>query len=290
MYLVGMQTADDRTVEEASKDAAAYVPYTADMIPQAGAWNAQLGEGLTELQSGISNGSVPVIVSDGTNTLMVWIVKDIARGVENAPYAVWSRYDSSTKTWSEPKAVDDNGNADSSPMLLAGKDGIRLAYLESGKVYADGESPELSELFSSLVFKTAKFDAEAGGFTDFRTAEINADGGETLDYVDIAAKYREYLIDDVNVPVKAKADSSSLYVDMYGGCEKQKNVLGFPVFMKTSMTSYNEMQDILELPGSCRMNTPGISTGNWRWRMLPGAADAALAERLRRCTETYRRL
>lgn len=177
MYLVGMQTEDGKPVEDVMNDVSAYQTYTADMIPQAGAWNAQLGEGLTELQSGISNGSVPAIVSDGTNTLMVWIVKDIARGVENAPYAVWSRYDSSTKTWSEPKAVDDNGNADSSPMLLAGKDGIRLAYLESGKVYADGETPELGELFSGFVFKTAKFDAEAGGFTDFRTAEINKDGG-----------------------------------------------------------------------------------------------------------------
>ncbi|MBR5370633.1 MAG: hypothetical protein IK130_00315, partial [Oscillospiraceae bacterium] len=37
-----------------------------------------------------------------------------------------------------------------------------------------------------------------------------------------------------------------LYIDLYGGCMKQKNVLGFPIFMKTCMTSYSEMQEILQ--------------------------------------------
>ena len=50
-----------------------------------------------------------------------------------------------------------------------------------------------------------------------------------------------------------------------------------------------QMQDLLELPGGCRMNTPGQAVGNWQWRMLPEAADAALAKKLRRVTETYRR-
>ncbi len=51
-----------------------------------------------------------------------------------------------------------------------------------------------------------------------------------------------------------------------------------------------QMQDVLELDGSCRMNTPGTSTGNWRWRMLPGKADSELAEKLRLYTETFRRV
>lgn len=177
MYLTGMQTEDGQNAEDAMNDMTVYQSYTADMIPQAGAWNAQFGDGITELQSGISDGSAPVIVTDGTNTVMVWIVKDAARGVENAPYAVWSRYDSSTQTWSEPQPVDDNGNADSAPMLIAGADGIRLAYLESGRIYAEDEIPDLNELFGGFVFRTARFDAEAGAFTDFRTAEINKDGG-----------------------------------------------------------------------------------------------------------------
>ena len=51
-----------------------------------------------------------------------------------------------------------------------------------------------------------------------------------------------------------------------------------------------QMQDLLELPGSARMNTPGIPTGNWRWRMKPGAASPELAKKLRLYTKTFRRM
>ena len=51
-----------------------------------------------------------------------------------------------------------------------------------------------------------------------------------------------------------------------------------------------QMQDLLELDSSARMNSPGTASGNWQWRMLPDAADGALARKLRRYTETYRRL
>ena len=51
-----------------------------------------------------------------------------------------------------------------------------------------------------------------------------------------------------------------------------------------------QMQDLLELDGSTRMNTPGTSEGNWQWRMLPEAADKALARKLKSYTDVYRRL
>ncbi|MBQ6361216.1 MAG: 4-alpha-glucanotransferase [Lachnospiraceae bacterium] len=41
-----------------------------------------------------------------------------------------------------------------------------------------------------------------------------------------------------------------------------------------------QMQDYLELGSEARINSPGIAGGNWRWRMLPGAADEKLAEKL----------
>ena len=51
-----------------------------------------------------------------------------------------------------------------------------------------------------------------------------------------------------------------------------------------------QMQDLLGLPASARINTPGTSEGNWQWRMLPGAADAKLAKKLLKYTETFRRI
>ena len=50
-----------------------------------------------------------------------------------------------------------------------------------------------------------------------------------------------------------------------------------------------QMQDLLELGGEARMNTPGTPTGNWRWRMLPGADSKELAKKLKLYTQTYRR-
>ena len=49
------------------------------------------------------------------------------------------------------------------------------------------------------------------------------------------------------------------------------------------------MQDLLELDGSARMNTPGKAAGNWQWRMKAGAATPELAKRLYDTTVLYRR-
>ena len=50
-----------------------------------------------------------------------------------------------------------------------------------------------------------------------------------------------------------------------------------------------QMQDYLCPTEGSRINTPGIPHGNWRWRMKPGAADAALAKRIRAMTRMYGR-
>jgi 4-alpha-glucanotransferase len=44
------------------------------------------------------------------------------------------------------------------------------------------------------------------------------------------------------------------------------------------------VQDLLGLGSEARMNTPGTESGNWRFRLEPGALDDALAARLRRAT------
>ncbi len=51
-----------------------------------------------------------------------------------------------------------------------------------------------------------------------------------------------------------------------------------------------QAQDLLGLGNEARMNTPATVGANWRWRALPGAFDAPLAERLRSYMELYGRL
>ncbi len=50
-----------------------------------------------------------------------------------------------------------------------------------------------------------------------------------------------------------------------------------------------QMQDYLGLGDQARMNRPGIPDGNWRWRMAPGAASPALAEKIKKLTVLFGR-
>lgn len=51
-----------------------------------------------------------------------------------------------------------------------------------------------------------------------------------------------------------------------------------------------QMQDILGLDSSARMNTPSTLGANWRWRALPGSYTQELAQRLFRDMKVYQRL
>ena len=102
---------------------------------------------------------------------------------------------------------------------------------------------------------------------------VNADHGEQLDYVDVAAKYREYLKNEMHVPQTAEARQAQLYIDLYGGCMKQKNVLGFPIFMKTCMTSYSEMQEILQRLQDEGAENLTVTLNRWTDAGIAGEVD-----------------
>jgi 4-alpha-glucanotransferase len=51
-----------------------------------------------------------------------------------------------------------------------------------------------------------------------------------------------------------------------------------------------QAQDLLGLPDSARMNTPGRASGNWSWQLPAGALTAPLARRLREATRRAERL
>jgi 4-alpha-glucanotransferase len=49
------------------------------------------------------------------------------------------------------------------------------------------------------------------------------------------------------------------------------------------------LQDLLELGSEARLNAPGTTTGNWRWRADHDALTGAWADRLRDLTSVYER-
>ncbi|MDX9722336.1 MAG: 4-alpha-glucanotransferase [Myxococcota bacterium] len=54
-------------------------------------------------------------------------------------------------------------------------------------------------------------------------------------------------------------------------------------------TAIASMQDLLSLGGEARMNTPGLSQGNWAWRLLYWQVNSTLALRLRELTRRFAR-
>ncbi len=77
---------------------------------------------------------------------------------------------------------------------------------------------------------------------------------------------------------------SDAYARSYLGITQQDDLAD--AIIQAGMQSHAQlfvmqMQDHLRLGGEARMNEPGrLLQSNWRWRMLPGAADDALAARI----------
>jgi len=61
------------------------------------------------------------------------------------------------------------------------------------------------------------------------------------------------------------------------------------VMSSVANTAIVPMQDILGLGSEARMNLPGTSSGNWKWRMKPGAATGGIAARLKEMVTLYDR-
>ncbi|MDE7295410.1 MAG: hypothetical protein K2N72_13385 [Oscillospiraceae bacterium] len=80
---------------------------------------------------------------------------------------------------------------------------------------------------------------------EVRYYPVSSDDGK-VDYVDIAEKYREYLINDKGVVDKDLTDSSSLFLDLYGGTLKTESVAGLPVTVKEPVTTFATAQYLLQ--------------------------------------------
>lgn len=61
------------------------------------------------------------------------------------------------------------------------------------------------------------------------------------------------------------------------------------VLASVADTAIIPLQDVLGLGSEARMNLPGTSSGNWRWRFRPGALTSELAKRLWELNKAYDR-
>ena len=70
--------------------------------------------------------------------------------------------------------------------------------------------------------------------------------GKDLSYIDIANRYRQYLIEEKGLTEKTDTIKSSYYLDLYGGTVKAQSIAGFPINMETAATTYEQAQEIMK--------------------------------------------
>lgn len=69
---------------------------------------------------------------------------------------------------------------------------------------------------------------------------------EGLDYVDMAECYRNYLIEEKGLEKQSSVSGAPFYLNLYGGLEIEKYVLGFKTDYLQKMTTYKEAEKILQ--------------------------------------------
>lgn len=101
--------------------------------------------------------------------------------------------------------------------------------------YLSGESNPLK------VFQKGNIAQEKIAVTYYPISQEN-----DVNYADCAKIYRNYLIENKGLTSKVKENQADFYVDLYGGVKMQKSILGIPFDLKTSVTSFNQAQTILQ--------------------------------------------
>ena len=74
-----------------------------------------------------------------------------------------------------------------------------------------------------------------------------------------------------------------------GGTPPIPEALVREVLASVAQLAVVPMQDLLGLDSAARFNTPGTTSGNWRWRLPQGAFDSGLAQRCARRNAAYGR-
>ena len=88
--------------------------------------------------------------------------------------------------------------------------------------------------------------------------------------------------------IRAEKERACAYLDL--GAREIHWVMIRTLMASVADTVVFPVQDLLGLGSEARMNTPATLSGNWRWRMAPGALTPALARRMSEMVRLYGRL
>ncbi len=133
--------------------------------------------------------------------------------------------------------------------------GFDFTVRDSDSYYMSGDNTTSLTVFEDGDIKT---DAIA-----LRYYPLESD--DTMDYMDIADAYRDYLTEEAGVEKTVESADPGLYLDFYGGTEKKKSILGIPVKMKTALTSFEQAKSILDQLTDTQVSAENIRVQYHNW-------------------------
>lgn len=98
---------------------------------------------------------------------------------------------------------------------------------------------------------------------------------EEVTYGEIADVYRNYLVNEKNLTKKTTSGYSPLFVDYYGGTLKPKSILGIPIDVKTSFTTFNQAQEITAKLKEAGVKDLVVNYNDWTNDSMSSKLDTA---------------
>lgn len=150
---------------------------------------------------------------------------------------------------------------------------LAVASKGDSNVFINADTGDINTCnFSFVIRDTDNFSMTDSDITVFESGNIQCDDIEiryypieeyNAGYSDIARKYREYIMETYNLSPMSENHDIPLYVNLYGGVEKETSVLGIPADKKISLTGYSQAVDILENLSQNDVKNIVLSYYNW---------------------------
>lgn len=115
------------------------------------------------LQTSIYSDSRQQLVEFDGGKMLVWVMDNINRESSNRTELVYSLYDESTATWSEPVAIFDDGTADFLPDVVSDGNNVWVVWQNMNKTFTE-ETATMENYSASAEICVSKYNSETGEF------------------------------------------------------------------------------------------------------------------------------
>ena len=97
-----------------------------------------------------------------------------------------------------------------------------------------------------------------------------------LSYVDVAERYRQYLMEEKGLQEKKDLIKSSYYLNLLGGTVKAQSVAGFPVNLETAGTTYDQAQEIMKMLAELGVDDINLTYSEYNTAGIRGLISAGV--------------